>query len=61
MIRAAACRVNETSSYTRDEEGVIDLELNDMVQVLLPCRQHVVQFLCLRDGPREAVEDEAVS
>ena len=59
VIRPSACRVDEPARYTRNQKGVLDLHLDNVVQFLLSGAEHVVELLCLRDGTWEAVEDES--
>ena len=59
MVGAPACRVNQTTSYSRDEQLVGDLELHDRVELLLAHEQHRIKLLGLRDCARETVQDKA--
>jgi hypothetical protein len=51
--------VDEPAGNARDQEGVRDLELDRVVDLLLLAREHRVELLGLGDRPGEAVEDEA--
>lgn len=51
--------MDQTAGDTRDEEGVIDLELDGVLQGLLGGLEHAVELLGLCDCSWEAVEDEA--
>ena len=59
MVRATAGRVNEASGNTRDEELVVDEELDDRVELLLAFREHAIEFLGLWDCAGEAVQHES--
>jgi hypothetical protein len=59
VVGAARGRVDEAAGDAGDEQGVVDLELNGVLQGRLLLRQHLVEGLGLGDRPREAVEDEA--
>lgn len=52
--------MDKTAGDARDEEGVVDLELNGVVNLLLLGLKHGVELDGLGDGAGEAVEDEAV-
>lgn len=58
VVCPAACRVDEPTSDTRDEQLVINRKLHDVVQLLVPGIQHVVELFGLRHRPREAVKHE---
>lgn len=60
VVRAAGGGVDETASDTGDEEGVIDLELNGVLELLLAGGKHLVQTLSLGDSAGETVQDETV-
>jgi hypothetical protein len=51
--------VNQTAGNTRDEERVVDLQLDGVLQRLLGGFEHAVELLSLGDCSWEAVEDEA--
>lgn len=59
VVRSSRSWVDQTTSDTRDEERVLDLELDGMVELLRLGVQHVVELLSLGCGSGEAVEDEA--
>lgn len=52
--------MDQAASNARDEESVVNLELNSVLQRLPGCGQHLIELLCLRDGARESVQNEAV-
>ena len=59
VVRAARGGVDETASDAGDEQGIIDLQLNGVLQGLVALAQHGVEALGLGHGAREAVEDKA--
>lgn len=59
MVGPARGGVDEAASDTRDEEGIINLELNCVLERLVGARKHVVKFFGLRHRSGEAVKDEA--
>jgi hypothetical protein len=59
VVRAAGGGVDETAGDTRDEQAVVDAELDGVLERLLAGLEHVVEALGLGNGAREAVEDEA--
>ena len=48
----------ETARDTRDEELVVDEELNGAVELLAAALKHGVELLRLRNGTRETVKNE---
>ena len=60
VVRTARGGVNETASDTRDEERVVDLELDCVLQGLLGGFEHAVELLGLDDCSWETVKNEAV-
>jgi hypothetical protein len=60
VVAAAGSRVDQAARDARDEQLVVDLELDRVLQGLLALAEHLVEALGLRDGAGEAVEDEAV-
>lgn len=61
VVRTAGSGVDQTASDTGDEEGVVDLKLNGVLELLLTGRKHLIQALGLGDSPRETVQDETVN
>src|SRR5271169_4038243 len=61
VIAGATMLTVKTSGEPRDKCGLINLELDNMVEAKTTLRQHLIQRLGLRQRPREAVEDKAVS
>ena len=51
--------MDQTTSDTRDQERVGDLELDSVVDRLLALVEHRVELLGLGHGTGEAVKDEA--
>lgn len=51
--------MDQTAGNTRDEELVVDLELDSVLKGLLRGVEHAVELLGLGDRSWEAVEDEA--
>lgn len=60
VVRPPTGGVNKTASDARYKQLIRNLELNNMVEVLLPRFEHRIEFLSLDGRPREAVEDEAI-
>lgn len=60
VVRAAGGGVDETASDTGNEEGVVDLQLNGVLELLLAGEKHLVQTLGLGDSSGETVQDETV-
>jgi len=58
VVRPSASRVDEATRYAGDEELVLDLEFDDVVEFLLPVREHRVEPLGLGNGTRESIKDE---
>ena len=59
VVGAARGRVDEAAGDAGDEEGVVDLELDGVLELLGAGVEHGVEVLGLGDGAGEAVEDEA--
>jgi hypothetical protein len=59
VVRATGSGVDETAGDTRDEQLVVDAELNGVLERLLAGLEHVVEALGLGDSAREAVKNEA--
>ncbi|GAO51897.1 hypothetical protein G7K_5985-t1 [Saitoella complicata NRRL Y-17804] len=59
VVGTTGSGVDQTTSDTRNEEGVIDLQLDRVIQLLLPLLEHGVQLVGLGDSTGETVEDEA--
>ena len=51
--------MDEAAGDAGDEEGVVDLELDDMAELALLFLEHGVEAFGLGDGAGEAVEDES--
>jgi hypothetical protein len=60
VVGATGCGVDQTAGDTRDEEGIVDLELDGVLQGLLGRFEHTVELLGLSDCAWESVEDEAI-
>ena len=60
VVGSAGSGVDETTCYPRDEQTVVDLELDGVLERFLGAREHGVETFCLRDCAWEAIEDEAV-
>lgn len=58
VVRTAGGGVDETAGDTSDEEGVVDLELDGVLELLLAGDEHLVQTLGLGDSSGETVQDE---
>lgn len=59
VVGAARGGVDEAAGDAGDQQGVVDLELDGVLQRGLLLGQHLVEGLGLGDRPGEAVEDEA--
>lgn len=60
MVRAARGRVHKAASNAGDKQGVVDLQLDSMLELLVARLQHGVEGLGLWHGPGEAIEDESM-
>lgn len=60
VVGATRGGVDEAASDARNEQIVVDLELDCVLQRLRLAGQHLVELLRLRDRPGEAIEDEAM-
>lgn len=52
--------MNQAAGDAGNEEGVVNLQLDGMLELALALLEHGIQALGLGDGAGEAVEDEAV-
>ncbi len=52
--------MDQASGDSGDEQRVVDLHLNDVIELLLPCGQHVIELLRLGNRSRESVENESM-
>ena len=59
MVAGAALLAVKTSGEAIDEDGLIDLELDHMVEPQIALGQHFVERLRLGKGSRETVENKA--
>lgn len=59
VVRASGSRVNETSGDTGNEEGIVDLELDGVVELVSAVGQHLVESLSLGNSTGESIEDES--
>lgn len=60
VVAATRGRVHQAARDAGDEQGVVDLKLNGVLQLLLFLGEHLVESLGLGHGAGEAIEDEAV-
>lgn len=60
VVAAPAGRVHEAACDARHEEGVVDLQLDGVLEGLVARLEHGVEGFGLGDSAGEAVEDEAV-
>lgn len=58
VVAATGCRVDQTAGDTGDQQGVVDLQLDGVLELLVALREHRVEALGLHDGAGEAIEDE---
>src|SRR3984893_448088 len=61
VIAGAALLTAEASGKAIDQHGLIDLELDHVVESETTARQHFIERLRLRERPRKAVENKAVA
>lgn len=61
MVSSATGGMDQSAGDARNEELVCDLQLDDVIKLVLPLLEHRIQFLCLRDCPRETVQNEAAT
>lgn len=60
VVRAARSRVDQAASNSGNQEGIIDLQLNGVLKLLLALGKHVIQTLSLGNGTRETIKDETI-
>lgn len=58
VVRAAGGRVHQTAGDTGHEQGVVNLQLNGVLELLLAGSKHVIQALGLSNSPGETIQDE---
>lgn len=58
VVTSPTCDVDEPSSNARDEQLVVDLELDNMVELFFSISEHAIQLLGLRDSSGETVKNE---
>lgn len=51
--------MNQSTSDTRNEQVVVDEELNGVFQGLFTFNEHLVEFFGLSNVTRESIEDES--
>lgn len=60
VVRTAGGRMDETTGDTSHQQGIINLQLNGVLELLLASEKHFIETLGLSDCSGEAVQDEAV-
>lgn len=60
VVGTAGGRVDETAGDTSHQQGIINLQLNGVLELLLASEKHIVETLGLGDCPGETVQNEAV-
>src|SRR5690606_8295622 len=60
MVARAALGTGKTARDPLDQDRIIDLELNDEVELLIPLLQKIVEGCRLRKCPGKAVENKAI-
>ena len=58
VVRPSRGWVDKTSSNSGDQEGIVDLQLNSMLELLLTSLEHVIKTLGLSNRTREAIQNE---
>lgn len=59
VVAAARGGVDQAASDTRDQERIVDLQLDGVLQGLVTLTQHCVEAFGLRNGTGESIEDES--
>lgn len=59
VVRPSRGRVDKTSRNSGDQEGIVDLKLNSMLELLVTSFKHVIQTLSLSNSTREAIQNES--
>lgn len=60
VVRPSGSRVDQTASNSCDQEGVVNLQFDSVLKLLVALRKHVIQTLSLGNGTGETVENETV-
>jgi len=60
VVGASGSGVDEAAGNAGDEQGVVDLQLDSVLKLLVARLEHSIESLSLGDCTGEAVEDEAV-
>lgn len=55
MVCSSTGRVDQPAGDARDEQGIVNLELDHGVELLLAVLQHTIQLLGLGDGTGETI------
>ena len=60
VVRAARGRVDQAAGDTSHQQGVVNLQLNGVLKLLVTGKKHVIEALGLRNRPGETIQNEAV-
>lgn len=58
VVRPSRGRVDQTASNSCDQKGIVNLQLNGVLELLVAVVKHVIQALSLGNGTRETVQDK---
>lgn len=59
VVGAAGSRVDQTARDTSNEQGVVNLQLHGVLELLLARGEHVVETLSLCNSTGETIQDES--
>lgn len=60
VVRPSRGGVDQTTSNSCDQKGIVNLQLDSVLELLVALVKHVVQTLSLGNGTRETVQNEPV-
>jgi hypothetical protein len=60
VVRAARGRVDQAAGDTSHQQGVVNLQLNGVLKLLVTGDEHVIEALGLRNRPGETIQNETV-
>ena len=60
VVRPSRGGVDQTASNSCDQKGIVNLQLNGVLELLVALVKHVIQALSLGNGTRETVQDKTV-
>lgn len=60
VVRPSRGGVDQTASNSCNQKGIVNLQLNSVLELLAALVKHVIQALSLGNSTRETVQDETV-